>query len=492
MIVWFLSVALLVGLCVWLYVRVGPRQAIAAAALLTLLVPQWVRWDVTSGVWINVPTAVTVAMLALYAFHPAATFDFRLRLCDWAMIAMMGIHLASDIVNDGFEVSILLRMYGEWFMPYIAGRLAFQRVDDIRWALPMAVGVALALTLQGVVESVLSMKSNVFEILVMQNRPVEPGIASNAANASRWGLKRAYGPLMHSLYFGVVQVMLMPWLLYAGQLLSQERGLSTVGKGWLWGIPVTAIGVASSLSRGPFLAIGAMVYATYWVLTPRNRYVLGVIGVVAMVAAAATSGPLLDQLDFLTGEDISGQTTKAGEETVKYTSTGARKLLFTVYGPPMKSAGLLGYGTRACSTFPPKVPLNQPPGRVKAVDNAYILFTLRFGYLGLLAFIAVNVTAAWQFFVLADEAHGDVRVWLAAMAGMVVSAMLMFMLVWMPQDIGFPYLFSLGAASGLVLGGKQPPEEKLSEHKRRRRRSSSSREAKLDEEPPMRPVGDDW
>jgi hypothetical protein len=65
--------------------------------------------------------------------------------------------------------------------------------------------------------------------------------------------------------------------------------------------------------------------------------------------------------------------------------------------------------------------------------------------------------------------------------------MLIFMLVWMPQDIGYLYLFGLGASSGLVIGGEGPPKER----KRHKRKSSSSREHE-DEEPPMRPVGDAW
>jgi hypothetical protein len=227
------------------------------------------------------------------------------------------------------------------------------------------------------------------------------------------------------------------------------------------------------------------VYAMYWVLTPRNRFALGVIGAVAIVATIALSGPLLEQLDALTGEDLAGATTKTAEGNVKYTSTSARKMLFDVYGHPMKLAGLLGYGTADCSTFPPRVPLNHPVGRVKAVDNAYILFTLRFGYLGLLGFLAINIFAAWQFLSLADEATDDIKVWLAAMAGMVVSAMLMFMLVWMPQDVGFPYLFCLGASSGLILN----PKKSEKDGKPRRRRSLPPQEQ---EEPPMRPVGDAW
>jgi hypothetical protein len=484
MIAFYFSVALLGGLCLGLYLRVGPRQAIAAAALLSLLVPQWVRWDVSSGVWFNVPTVVTVAMLAIYAFHPQATFDFRLRLCDWAILGMIGVHIASDVVNDGFSAAILLRAYGEWFMPYVAGRLAFQRIGDVRWALPLAAGVSLALAMQGVVEAILSLRPNLFELLSMQDRPVPKGIESNAANASRWGFKRAYGPLMHSLYFGVVQVILMPWLLYAGQMVMRKRASQPGGKGWLWSIPVTAVGVASSLSRGPFLAIGALLYGMCWVLTPRLRIVLGVIGFVAVLAAVAISGSLLDQLDALTGEDLAGQTTKSAEGEVKFTSATARQLLFKIYAHPMKHAGLLGYGTNACSSFPPEVPLNQPVGRIKSVDNAYILFTLRFGYLGLLMFLAINLSAGWQFLALADAATGDLKVWLAAMAGMVVTAMLMFMLVWMPQDIGYLYLFSLGASSGLVLDAKSP--DKLGKQRRRR---SAPREP---EEPPMRPIGDAW
>jgi hypothetical protein len=482
MIAWYVSVLILGGLCLGLYFRVGPRQAIAAAALLTLLVPQWVRWD-ASG-FINVSTAVTVLMLALYSFHPQATFDFRLRLCDWAILAMIAVHLGSDIYHEGFNVMVLLRAYGEWFMPYVAGRLAFQRVDDVRWALPLAAGVALVFMLQGVLESLLFLRTNVFELFSMHERPVPEGIQSNAEDASRWGFKRAYGPLMHSLYYGVVQVILMPWLLYAGHRIMSTRRDEPNGRGWLWGIPATAVGVASSLSRGPFLAIGVLVYAMYWVLTPRNRVVLGVIGVVGILVAIVISGPLLDQLDVITGEDLSGATTKSREGEVKYTSATARKLLFEVYGYPMKRAGLLGFGTENCSSFPPRVPLIQEVGRVKAVDNAYILFTLRFGYLGSLVFVAINLTAAWQFIMLADEASGDLKVWLAAMAGMVVTTTLMFMLVWMPQDIGFIYLFSLGASSGLVLDAKLPRKE----GKRRRRRSAPP----VEEEPPMRPIGDAW
>ena len=477
MIAWLISVAVLAGVCQQIWLRSGPRHAIAAGVLLSLLVPQWVRWDVVSGVWINVTMAITICMLVLYLLHSQSTYDLRLRLCDWIVIAAMLVHLISDCVNDGFQFTTLLRIYGEWFAPYIAGRLAFQKLDDLRWALPLGVIVVVTLTTLGVLESVLKLPFNPFE-LVWGKRIIEAGIESNAADAARWGLKRAYGPLMHTLYFGVLQVMLMPWILYASQLAMRRQG-EAGGKGWLWAIPITASGVASTLSRGPFLAIGTLVYALYWVVTPRNRFVLAVIGVVVTVAAAAISGPLLNQLDALTNEDQIGQTTPVGEEKkVAYSAAGHRKLLFTVYAYPMRMAGLLGYGTHDVSKFPPDVPLNQPVGKVKAVDNAYILFVLRFGYLGLVVFLALHIAAAWQFLRLADATTGDEKVWLGGMAAMVVSAMLMFMLVWMPQDIGFYYLFCLGISSGLVID-----ENPQTGSEKKRRRHRSSRTHKEVEEP---------
>jgi hypothetical protein len=117
------------------------------------------------------------------------------------------------------------------------------------------------------------------------------------------------------------------------------------------------------------------------VLGPDSQSVLGVIGVITMVGTVAISESLLHRLDALNDEDLSSHISKSDGREVEYTSARARIELFNVYGPPLKRAGLLGYGTPDCSTFPPQVPLSQPVGPVKAVENAYILFTLRFGYL---------------------------------------------------------------------------------------------------------------
>src|SRR5437868_7131249 len=117
MISWYFSLAILLGIGLTVYFRTGPRQAIAAVAMLGYLVAQWVQLDPHDPTlrYVNVLTAATVVMLALYPLHSQATFDMRLRPCDWLLIAMMLVHLASDVQSDGFRFSILFRIYGEWF-----------------------------------------------------------------------------------------------------------------------------------------------------------------------------------------------------------------------------------------------------------------------------------------------------------------------------------------------------------------------------------------
>ncbi len=72
-------------------------------------------------------------------------------------------------------------------------------------------------------------------------------------------------------------------------------------------------------------------------------------------------------------------------------------LLFVAYGPALQRTGLIGYGTEKCGTFPRmfRVPIKFV--ELIAVDNAFLLLTLRFGYLGCFFFAAMSGTALWSF-----------------------------------------------------------------------------------------------
>lgn len=440
MLTWALCIAILCGACACVWYRYGPSQAIATAVFVSILIPQWVRLDITSAIWLNVPITVTAFTLLLFLAHPRSSYVLYLRPPDYAILALLLVHVISDSLNERFEFGVFLRAYGEWFLPYVAGRVAIQSLADVRWTVPVAASVGLALAICGVIESISG--TNPFELL-FGSRPLD-GVALDAA---RFGLKRAYGPLMHSLYLGTLQMLLLPWALYFCQdclLPAQDRG-----SGWLAGLPVSLLGIASSLSRGPILAAGVLVYVLQLLIRPTWRCVLAAVGIVTVAGSIAFSTAILDGLDVMTTEHSNRMQTPVGDKNVHYTSTRHRVLLFQVYAYPLKQAGLFGYGTTRCSQFPPDVPMDQPHGRVRAIDNQYLLMTLRLGYVGMAVFTLLNIVTALEFGRLTLLSRGHGRVWLGAMCGMVVAMVLMFMLVWQPQDFGFLYLFSLGSAAGI-------------------------------------------
>lgn len=528
----FLIAYSLVMLVVWW--RQGPRRAIAAGIFLSLLVPEWVRYYPfgpppegffnTGSLWINLRVAVTVVGVCLYLLHPKATRNWKLMWSDWAMLGLMGTHLVSDTLADGFSWTILLRIYGEWFLPYVAGRIAIQSVGDARWALPFAVGVTLILASFSVAESVLKLDPNPSEMLLVDlseglPKPTLRPEDGTPRDAERIGFKRSYGPTMHPIYFATLQLLLLPWMVYAA---SRSLRVKTVPYWWA-GMPlVCLLGIAAPISRAPVLAIGIVVYVMVMILRPQSRYRLGIAGAVVAIVLLLGWDVIIGGLEKFTGEDEHRKVVIIDGKPVKYSGTRHRFLLFEEYSPALWQTGLVGWGTERLVTFPPNVPrasggvasttiLEETPpplmnldltgkGRrmrpttpyvpplptsvkeaeVATLDNAFLLYTLRFGFLGLFFFAALNVTAAWNYIRLALMPKTEGVVWLAAMAGTIVAMGFVLLTVWMPQDFGYFYLFLVGASAGLLAEKENPQlpaEQPHQSSKRRRRRHRRSSEA---------------
>jgi len=538
-----------VMLTVWW--RQGPRRAITAGVLLALLVPEWVRWYPmesggvlpegaqfnTASVWINVRVAVGILGVCLYMLHSKSTYNWKLMWSDWAMFGLMGTHLVSDSLANSFELTTLgttlLRMYGEWFLPYIAGRIAIQSIGDARWALPLAVGVTLVMASFSLVESITKINPNPFEWALLNVTDGVPQATprpedGTPRDADRIGFKRSYGPTMHPIYFATLQLLLLPWMIYAASRSMKVRSLPF----WWGAMPVVCVvGMAGPISRAPLLAIGILIYVMVMIFRPQNRRTMGIVaGVCAAVLALdvmLNTNVILGALEKFTGEDTHSKEVVIDGKKVKYTGTRHRFLLFEEYANAMWSGGPFGWGTSRVSTFPPDVPrasdrpappmvdltapetpapaqpldmtgqgrkMHQrrstitvlPPGvteaQVATLDNSFILFTLRFGYLGLLFFTAVVALGAWNYIRLATVPNAEGAAWLAAMAGTLVAMAFVLFTVWMPQDFGFFYIWLIGASAGL-LAEKENPQlpsvepQKNSRRKHRRRRRSQRPEA---------------
>jgi hypothetical protein len=464
---WLIFLALNAAIIFVTWLRQGPRVAVAAGVLASLLFPTWLRWYPLAdnpAVWIDLQVASGVLALCFYLGHRESTYRFNLQLCDLTMLGVVGTHLISDTINEGFSLGLVLRVYGEWVLPYLAGRVALQQVSDARKALPFALIVLSILSVLGVME-VFTGSPNPQEWIVGV-RPEE----GFTREAGRFGLHRTYGPTMHPIYFGNLIALLLPWAVY-GFSAAKEKNADR----WWVSTPIVGIfGLASPLSRGPAFVLGLLPATMVYIFQRRWRVGLA-IGVLVLGLVTVFAWDRVEYwLESITGEQNKQWTTKVDGQTVRYTGTAHRLLLFRVYRKALLKAGLFGYGTARCSQFPPDVPGGNEAGELDTIDNAYLLYTLRLGYLGIFFITASGLLAAYTYGRLAGHFTGSAAVFLAAMSGGIVSMLVILTTVWMPHDFGFLYLFMLGGSSGMAAHyAIHPPEEK--KHYRRRSRSEPDR-----------------
>jgi O-Antigen ligase len=470
----------------------GPRRALIFGILLSLIVPEWIRWEITSTLWVNMRVAVSVSGLIMYLLHPHSTYNFKLSWCDFAGMGLLATHILSDSINSGVSISIPLRAYGEWVLPYMAGRVAIQEVGDARWALPTAMFVTVVLVALGAMESAISLvipyeslNPNMFEQLAMQQRPFDEHAPYYM---QRFGMKRAYGPTQHPMYYGSLVFLLFPWCLYAASRAANPKANAP---SWWRIMPwLCGIGVCCSISRAPILAIPVAVYCIWFISKPTWRIPLAIVGVVVAVVGFFTQDAIQTAMETISREQNTNRKVKIHNQEYRFTGTTHRWLMFVAYGPAIKQTGLVGFGTERTSEFPPNVPAkNGIPTEMFSVDNAYLLILLRFGYFGVLFFVAMLCAAQWNFWEMLQNPKAEGSAWAAAMLGSLIAFGLLMLTVWLPQDFGFFYIVNIGAAAGLWAERLQPHlpamEERIRQEKkhgsgsgrRRRRRRSSSEES---------------
>ncbi|MEO8498789.1 MAG: O-antigen ligase family protein, partial [Planctomycetota bacterium] len=377
---WGWSFLLLLGVFAWQARKAGLPRALGAVVILSLLVPTWAvlgyqlkRSELLFfGMPIDMRLAFSFIGISVCCLRPKTILPTRIVAADWAVLAIVAAHVISDLQNDGLSVVPPLRAFGEWMIPYLAGRIALRNMDDARELLPFAVTVCLVLAAVAVIESLA--RINLAE-LAYGARPVE----GSSRDAARWGLKRAFGPAMHPIYFGTLQLLLMPWAIYAASRAARGRGPV-----WWYVVPAaSAIGIFFSLSRGPILAVPIVLYIFALIGIPRWRPVLSATGVIATVLLAFQYATVLDLLQVWSGEAQQVRKAKitVNDEEVQYTGTLNRVYLLQVYGRALKQAGLFGYGTERVTGFPIRVPVGPEEAKtlkfVRFIDNEYVLLILR-------------------------------------------------------------------------------------------------------------------
>ncbi len=442
MISWCITFLLLCTL--WLYVarRKGPDIAVGAVAIAACVIPNWCQIRMMGDLPFEARLAGTIFALGAYVLHPKSTYPMRLGWIDCVMIGLMLLNLLSDSINEGFRFGILVRMYGEWFVPYLAGRLAFQNSRSLKELAPFGVFAAVVMGMFGVFESLTAIHP--WELIYGQRTDDQV-----PREMIRWGLQRAWGPCEHPIYFGMAQLLYVPWVLSAWHARESSarvrftRALSLI----------CPLGVVSTVSRAPMLALAVFPFVWSFVTMRRMRIVFAIMAALTLIGGVLSKDYLLQSLHKFGGEKLDGTGRKiiVDGNKVEKTSVMTRFYLLQVYRRAAMRAGLVGFGTDSVLGFPIRVPVGPEDSTalrsVWAIDNTYLLLTLRFGWFAGIAFFTALILTGLAWIRRSRYFPPEQASQCIYFGAAVFAVGLGLFTVWMPQEIGFPLLLLMGGAS---------------------------------------------
>ncbi len=427
---------------VWLFVlfRRGPMPALGAGIVLSFAFPTWVQAEIF-GLPFGITTTMACMTLLGYVFHRDGKIISPLTLLDISVGLMFVSHILADSVATGFTIALPFAAYGEWVLPYVAGRFAVKSNKDVGFIAPWILGVLLTLSLASVYECLSGF--NLFEY-IFGNRPVELA----GRNAQRLGFKRAFGPTNHPIYFGMLLAVLTPWIIGFWQQYKTHKVTIVACIATL----VSLAGATGTISRTPILTILASAAGLLFVRFRAIRWLAVVVAVATVTGVVLFPNQVTDTASQWTGGGDRLRVIEVDGKETEFSSSRSRLVLITAYSKALIKGGLTGYGSEAVSKFPPKIPYMQGKAEVSeilAVDNAYILTMLRFGWLGAGGLVLIFATAIFSAAVLHKNKPDDL--FPAATASMLfVASTFSFLLVWMSYDFGFEILWTCGILSGLV------------------------------------------
>ncbi len=438
---WSISVAVLIGIWLFLAWKVGPHEALGATILLSFLVPTWSTIPVFDEK-LDVRMAVSLFALLAYCFHPYATFPWKLGWLDFTMLGLVGVHLFSDIENSGWSWLLPLRVYAEWCIPYIAGRLSLTERNSLRFLLPFGAGVGMLMGAGSFLEGISG--EHPWEWLYGERN--YDGIPRMA---TRWGMIRSWGCCGHAIFFGMVQLAVMPWVLGLATSL-RSKGLAAIPP------LLSLIGIIATGSRSVVLGFGIAVIGSIACLIPRTRIPLICLIAIGITLGVFQKDRVLDSLRRWGGEPIEKMRDSVviDDQKVAMSGTLSRLYVLSVYRRAFVRAGWIGFGSESVEGFPVNVPIGPEDQsalqKIRFVDNQYLLISLRFGWLGCFFFTFAIVLSVIAWILRANAEEGNERRIAYFFACTLMAMGLALFTVWMPHDIGYPLLWAMGGASGSI------------------------------------------
>ncbi len=416
----------------------GVHVALGSSIIASFCFPSY--WKVTvANIPISVQSGACIACLMIYLIL-GGSLRFRMSLGDLAIGALAITAAVSDGWLHGGGAVAVATAYGEWILPYAAGRYAFGSISGFSHArFQIAAAILCMLTTHAID---LAFNRNIaFELTSW----IDPSWIA-PPRAKRFGIVRSAGLTEHPIFYAGALMALLPIAVTTSAVDRQTR----TTKRYL--ISMISLGLlAASLSRG---AVVAMIGALLFLLSTSTRRMAASVTVAILISVAAgwLFWPTVRSAWMSTGDHsererliiIDGKATR-------HSSSLARVRAFEVYGKAAARAGLFGYGTGVFATSPPNLPFLPKEAMASetiwTIENSYLLILLRFGYIGLTCFALMIVSACAIPLATRDA---DLRRHLLLFATSSLSIAFLLGTVYPSYQIVFPMLFLNGLGNALI------------------------------------------
>lgn len=424
-----------IGTCVVLMHDRGYRTGLRTTWLLfALLVPAWFFVNVRS-VRVEPLGAIALTGLLWALARPFHGFRTRWVMSDLLLVGVLFSMFVSDLARNALIPGTVLDAIRMWVLPYLMGRILLTDEHDIRQPLRALCVAAFILGGLALVEAIV--KTNLLATLTGMRWEL-----LDQSEGFRWGFKRAQVTRNHPIYFGLLTALALPWWLLAFREAQQGRGPT-----WWLLTPVAGLGAGFfSIARSAHVALLLVLSSDLFFRRPNYRFPMLLAGAALALFLGVYYTETLDVLGRLVGEaPVGSDRVRIDGIWYDYTGTRHRELLVLAYAEAIEQAGWLGFGTT-----PREMPLDPyMDRRFVSIDHHYLLHYLRFGWLGVTAFVLFTVASAWNLFQVAWRTRSLEADFAGGLFGAFVAVAVLLRGIAFHEDFGALWLFIAGVGASL-------------------------------------------
>ncbi|HEY8665065.1 MAG TPA: hypothetical protein VIL86_00290 [Tepidisphaeraceae bacterium] len=351
-------------------------------------------------------------------------YRFRWNMVDMIVVLITAETVCAAMVADHYWTGVSTfgsEMYS-WILPYFVARLVFQEARTRRDLLNVLMTCVFVIAAFSLIE--LRLWPHSYVDLLAKLQIYDEG--KNMMALRRFGFFRAMVSFAHPIHFGMACLLMIGLIV----VLAKTSGVGLKNYTVRYAIVAAAIALGTSMSFTPYAAALAAI-AIYWALT-RVRTVRTML---TSVVVLMIFGSVMLTIGLLSTSSANSRSLGTLEGSFRN-----RALIVQHSVRMIPQAGMFGFGRN----IPKELNLD-------SVDNAYLVFALRYGYPCMILWLLLPVALAHR----AVKAFGlcrshEQRLPLAVAVASVLGCMVGMYTVWAAASYTAMFLLMLAFAVSMI------------------------------------------